>query len=95
MENSINKVLNFIEDWTIGTVGDGLKAVGNGIKKILIGNTGSDILNTFSLDSLTGIFIIVAMVGVFFSMAGEKKIGTKLSSLSFVIYLILKVILAC
>jgi len=33
------------------------------------------------------------MIGVFITIAGERKLGTKISSLSIIIYVLLKVIL--
>ena len=41
-----------------------------------------------------GAFIIVAIVGIYLIMAGSKKLGTKLTSGAFILYLICKVI-AC
>lgn len=42
---------------------------------------------------LTPVFVIVAIVGIFMTMAGYKKLGTKVSSLSFLIYIILRAVL--
>lgn len=56
---------------------------------------GDKILNGLGsgLIGLTPVFAGACMIGVFLTIAGEKKIGTKISSLSIVIYLLLKVIL--
>ena len=45
------------------------------------------------LIGLTPVFAGACMIGVFITIAGEKKLGTKISSLSIVIYFLLKVIL--
>lgn len=45
------------------------------------------------LIGLTPVFAGACMIGVFLTIAGEKKLGTKISSLSIVIYFLLKVIL--
>lgn len=45
------------------------------------------------LIGLTPLFAGACMIGVFITIAGEKKLGTKISSLSIVIYFLLKVIL--
>ena len=42
---------------------------------------------------LTPVLAGACMIGVFITIAGEKKLGTKISSLSIVIYFLLKVIL--
>lgn len=41
---------------------------------------------------LTPVFVVVCIIGIFISMSGNRKLGTKISSLSFMIYLLLKVI---
>ena len=41
---------------------------------------------------LTPVFVVICIIGVFISMSGNRKLGTKISSLSFMIYLLLKVI---
>ena len=41
--------------------------------------------------SLYPIFIIICIIGVYLTMAGAKEKGIKLSSLSFIIYLLMKV----
>lgn len=38
----------------------------------------------------TGIFIIIAIIGVYITMSGNKKLGTKITSLDFMVYIILK-----
>lgn len=42
---------------------------------------------------LTPIFVVAAMVGILISMVGFKKLGTRISSLSFLIYILLRVVL--
>lgn len=42
---------------------------------------------------LTPIFIVAAMIGILISMVGFRKLGTRISSLSFLIYILLKVVL--
>lgn len=42
---------------------------------------------------LTPIFVVAAIIGIFITMAGFKKLGTKISSLSFLIYILLRVVL--
>ena len=41
---------------------------------------------------LTPVFVVVCIIGVFISMSGNRKLGTKVSSLSFMTYLLLRVI---
>lgn len=45
------------------------------------------------LIGLTPVFTAICIIGVFLTIAGEKKLGTRISSLSIVIYFLLKVIL--
>lgn len=40
---------------------------------------------------LAPIFVVITLVGIYISMSGNKKLGTKLSSGSVIIYLLLKV----
>ena len=49
---------------------------------------------TIFICNFDGAFIIVAIVGIYLIMAGSKKLGTKLTSGAFILYLICKVI-AC
>lgn len=42
-------------------------------------------------DSLYPIFVVICIIGVYLSMAGDKKRGGRLSSTSIIIYLIVKV----
>ncbi len=44
-------------------------------------------------DGTYTIFIISGIVGMYFIMAGEKKIGTKITSLSLLIYLLIRVVI--
>lgn len=70
----------------------------NGITSVLkdgftwIGNKVIQSLGN-GLIGLTPVFAGGCMIGVFLTIAGEKKLGTKISSLSIVIYFLLKVIL--
>lgn len=41
--------------------------------------------------SLYPVFVIACIIGVYLTMAGAKEKGVKLSSLSFIVYLLLKV----
>lgn len=41
-------------------------------------------------DECTGLFIIVAIIGIYITMAGNKKLGTKVTSMDFIIYILLK-----
>ena len=45
------------------------------------------------LIELTPVFAGACIIGVFITIAGEKKLGTKISSWSIIIYFLLKVIL--
>ena len=45
------------------------------------------------LIGLTPVFAGTCIIGVFITIAGEKKLGTKISSWSIIIYFLLKVIL--
>lgn len=38
----------------------------------------------------TGLFIIIAIIGIYITMAGNKKLGTKVTSMDFIIYILLK-----
>lgn len=46
------------------------------------------------LNHLHNVFIIVAIVGVYFILAGDKKTGTKITSISFFSYLILRSVIS-
>lgn len=56
---------------------------------------GEKIASTLSAGviELTPVFVVVAIVGIFLTMAGFKKLGTRMSSLSFLIYFILRMVL--
>lgn len=45
-----------------------------------------------SVIELTPVFTVICMIGIFITMSGNKKLGTKISSLSFIVYILLKVI---
>jgi hypothetical protein len=68
----------------------------NGIKTCL--HKIIDVLGTgvgFGLDQLHDVFVLVAMVRIFFMMAGLKNLGTKFTSISILSYIILKVVFKC
>jgi hypothetical protein len=44
-------------------------------------------------DELLPLFMVIAMIGVLLTMAGWRRLGTKISSLSFITYIIIKVVL--
>lgn len=48
-----------------------------------------------TLASQTEVFMIGALVGAFFIMLGNKNTGTKITSTSILLYVILKVIGSC
>ncbi len=50
-------------------------------------------LGESGLIGLTSVFAGACIIGVFITIAGEKKLGTKISSWSIIIYFLLKVIL--
>lgn len=74
-------MLSSVIKWLIDKLGTLLTVVGSGIG--------------IATNELTPIFIVVAMIGVLLTMMGNKKWGTKLSSLSFFIYLLFKVVFKC
>lgn len=78
----LNKILDFLKSWTVDTTIDGLIAFGNVILKIL------GILATKG----EPLFIIVAIIGLFIVMLGNKKLGTKISSISILSYYILRMV---
>lgn len=41
------------------------------------------------------VFIVGALVGAYFMIAGNKKVGAKITSTSFILYIILKVVASC
>lgn len=43
-------------------------------------------------DTLFPIFVTIAIVGVLITMSGQRKLGTKVSSLSFIIYVVLRMV---
>lgn len=69
--------------WLVDGLIKGLTWLGGYIDK------GGDIL----AEQFGGVFMVAAMIGVFITMAGGKKLGTKVSSLSLVLYILLKVFL--
>lgn len=47
------------------------------------------------LDDIYIIFVIIAIIGMFGIIAGERRIGTKITSLSIIVYLVSRVVLTC
>lgn len=45
-------------------------------------------------EDLTEVCLLGFIIGLFFTMAGAKKTGTKVSSISFLVYLLLRVVLS-
>lgn len=76
-----------------GAVGKGLHWVGDQLYKgfVFIGDK-IDLGGDIAADEFVGIFIAAAMIGIFITMAGNKKVGTKVSSISILIYVLLKVL---
>lgn len=70
-------------EWTGEKIGEGiiysLKWIGKKIGNVAL--------------SGESIFVIAAIIGVYLSMAGNKKLGTKISSISMLTYLIVKVVM--
>lgn len=86
------------KEWIVSKIGNGMLWAGgkliNGVKFgfIKLGefiDKGGDVI----ADDLVGVFIIGSMVGVLISMTGNKEIGTKVSSISFLAYLVIRVLL--
>lgn len=48
---------------------------------------------TITFTEFEALFIIAAMVGIYLTIMGNKKLGAKVSSISFISYLLLKVVL--
>lgn len=82
------------KQWVVGKIGDGFLWVGD---KIIDGlgwigkyiDKGGDVI----ADELIGVFIIGGMIGVFITMSGNKELGTKVSSISFLVYVAIKILL--
>lgn len=72
---------NFIQDWIQRKLSNWIEG---GIK-IILGDVAE------FADSLYPIFVVVCLIGVYVSMAGDKRKGARMSSLSFLTYLIVKV----
>ncbi|KJS81659.1 MAG: hypothetical protein JM58_16425 [Peptococcaceae bacterium BICA1-8] len=47
----------------------------------------------FAIKDLDGVLIIIAIIGVYFIMAGNKKLGTKITSGSIIVYAILRAVI--
>lgn len=45
-------------------------------------------------EDLSEVCLLGFIIGLFFTMAGAKKTGTKVSSISFMVYLLLRVVLS-
>ncbi|MCM0648608.1 hypothetical protein NBE98_09505 [Clostridium swellfunianum] len=78
----LGKIADFIKSWTVDTATDGLVAFGNGILKVIaaLANAGE------------GMFILAAILGLFIVMMGNKKLGTKISSISIITYFIIRAV---
>jgi hypothetical protein len=78
----LGKAGSFVKDWTVDTIVDGLIVLGNGILKLLeaLINTGEPL------------FVIAAIIGLLFVIAGNKRLGTKISSISILSYMILRAV---
>lgn len=72
-----------ITDELIGRAKEGILWVGDKI----LGGLGEGLIG------LTPVFAGACIIGVFLTISGNRKLGTKISSGSIVIYLLLKVIL--
>lgn len=63
-------------------IGEGLiyvlKWMGKGIGNIALGGES--------------LFVIAAMIGIYITMAGNKKLGTKISSISLISYVLIKAV---
>jgi hypothetical protein len=70
-------------DWLLGKAGEGVK---------LLFSTTADGIGYTALE-LEPIFIIIAMVGIFLILFGEKRWGTRLTSLSIITYTIARIML--
>ncbi|NFE73404.1 hypothetical protein FDC27_05030 [Clostridium botulinum] len=69
-------------DWLINKIGDfTLWITKGGLRGI--GKLGVE---------CTGIFIIVGIIGLYITMSGNRKLGTKITSSDLMIYLLLKVL---
>ncbi|GAA0076225.1 hypothetical protein UT300005_06030 [Clostridium sp. CTA-5] len=69
-------------DWLINKIGDFAGWITkSGLRGI--GNLGVE---------CTGLFIIVGIMGLYITMSGNKKLGTKITSSDIMIYLLLKVL---
>ena len=79
-ENSLEES---IIDGVTSVLKDGFTWIGNKVIQGL-GN---------GLIGLTPVFAGTCIIGIFLTIAGERKLGTKISSSSIVIYFLLKVIL--
>lgn len=77
INNGISNVKNSIE----GLVSNGVSHV----KSSIDGAIGNGLVQS------TPIFIVVAMIGVYISMSGNRKLGTKISSGAILLYILLEV----
>jgi hypothetical protein len=78
----LGKLEEFVKNWTVDKAADALILLGNGILKVLAALA----------DAGEGMFIIAAIVGLFITMMGNKKIGTKISSISVITYFIIRAV---
>jgi hypothetical protein len=78
----LGKLEEFVKNWTIDKAADGLILLGNGILKVLAALA----------DAGEGAFVIAAIIGLFITIMGNKKLGTKVSSISIITYFIIRAV---
>lgn len=73
--------MDWIKSKCAEIAGSGLLKTANGLGTLLV--------------SLEGVYIIIAIIGVYFIVFGEKTWGTRLTSLSILLYLLGRVLQVC
>lgn len=76
-------MVSSVKDWTVDKIVDGLVLIGNGILKLL----------ETLIETGEPLFMIAAIIGLFIVISGNKKLGTKISSISILSYMVLRVVL--
>lgn len=92
LKSFIDSRFDGIKDFIRGQF-DGLKDY---LYDVTIGQAKSEIseqLTSYAND-LQSIFVLVAIVGIYCTMAGERKAGAKITSLSIITFLIARVVFA-
>lgn len=74
-------MIDWLKSKGVELAGKGVITTANGIGALLV--------------SMEGIFVIIAIIGVYFIVFGEKKWGTRLTSLSILLYLLGRVLQVC